>query len=213
MTSYSVLSHRRVEPETDDHNRTLILLHDRDGGHDDLLPLGRSLGPEYRLVTPQAARGVYLGTMVTGQTWYGGWELDKPEPASFGDSLAELERFVYDELNRRGPSDETLPFLIGVGQGAVMALSLSWVIPERLAGIVSIDGCFPSFREFEPLTDASPHLPVLLLRRAGSTFPALTSLTATEEALSDRGAIVRTLVDTPEPELIAAIQDFLKPER
>jgi phospholipase/carboxylesterase len=213
MTSYSVLSHRRVEPETNDHNRTLILLHDRDGGQDDLIPLGRSLGPEYRLVAPQAARGTHLGTMVTGQTWYGGSDLDKPEPASFGDSLAELERFVYDELNRRHPSDETLPFLIGVGEGAVMALSLSWVLPERVAGIVAIDGCFPAFRDFEPLTDASPRLPVLLIRRAGSTFPALTSLTATEEALSDRGAIVRTLVDTPEEELIAAIQDFLKPER
>lgn len=74
-----------------------------------------------------------------GFSWYLGEEAARPEAASFGDVLVQLDRFVRSR---------SMPFILwGRGQGGVLALALALLAPDGLvavyaseAGLASIDG-------------------------------------------------------------------------
>jgi phospholipase/carboxylesterase len=157
--TYSQLIHRQVESSNT--TGTLIALHGHQGGLDDLIPLAKSLKSEMRIAAPEAARGVFRGTTAISRTWFGG-TLERPEPASFGDSLAQLERFIHDVQNRRENGD-LRPWLLGYDQGSVLALSIALIAPDLISGVMAIAGGLPSFTRQDLLQPVASELPILLL--------------------------------------------------
>jgi len=84
------------------------------------------------------------------------------EPGSLGDSLWQLEQFIYDLLDDR-PGRAWPPFLLGYDQGAVMALTLALVIPDYLASVVAIRGYLPDLQSWPIEALEMDNLPVLLM--------------------------------------------------
>jgi pimeloyl-ACP methyl ester carboxylesterase len=109
----------------------------------------------------QAPKGVYLGRELVGYTWLVG-PLLQPSPVHYGDSMQELERFFWDEIDRQEGESADLPFLLGVEQGALMALSMAAATPDLLSGVIAIDAVFPIVPGWEPPLAPLDGLPVLL---------------------------------------------------
>ncbi len=95
-------------------------------------------------------------------SWYGGSDPHRPDPASFGDSLAQLERFIYDVQNRAG-EDASKPWLLGYEQGAVLASTFALIAPDLVSGIIALGGGLPSFSSEALLEPMNGNLPVLLI--------------------------------------------------
>jgi predicted esterase len=184
----SMLVYREVEGAQRPETATVIALHGRDASLDQLIPLAASLGPDLRIVAPEAARGVYLGLELRGRTWFGIQEPGYPEPASFGDSLVQLERFVLDVLDRSAP-----PILLGYDLGAVLALAAVLAFPDRLSGVVAVCGYLPTIRGWSPPSVAANGLPVLLVSSRPDDDVPERLLAATAETLRGRGAAVTTI--------------------
>jgi phospholipase/carboxylesterase len=161
VVNRSLLVRRRVPPETEPAHGTVIVLHGDNGGLDDLVPLAQSLSPHLEVVAAEAPRRVFNREAVV-HTWFSIQEPARPEPVSFGDSLAQLEQFVYDIAEER--REQSVPvYLLGYDQGALMALSICMVVPDYLSGVVAISGCLPQIALW-PLPDRSlDSLPVLLV--------------------------------------------------
>jgi hypothetical protein len=94
----------------------------------------KRFGGRADLVAPQAARpcnpfqsNFREAEGYAGFSWYLGDDVERPEAASFGDALAEIELFATS-LAR--------PFVLaGRGQGAVLAMTLALHAPPSLAGV------------------------------------------------------------------------------
>jgi predicted esterase len=141
---------------------TLLTLHRYNGFADGMREIGTAVNPTGRVVGLQSTKGVYIGRNIVGYTWFLGPQL-QPSPVHFGDSLAELERFLWDEVERQGRRPAGLPFLIGDEQGAVMALSLAAVAPDLLSGVVAINAALPLVPGWEPPLAPLDNLPILLV--------------------------------------------------
>jgi predicted esterase len=161
----SQLVYRDVPPGREPGRATLVLLHGNEGLLDDLVPFARSLGEDLALVAAEAARGVYLGQMLVSRQWFGVAGPTRPEPASFGDSLWQIEQFVYDLLERQDGS--ALPYLLGYKEGGALALAAASVLPDRLAGVISIGGYVPRIAGWSPPFDDLGGLPILLVAAPG----------------------------------------------
>jgi pimeloyl-ACP methyl ester carboxylesterase len=116
------------------------VLHERGGDAVSAVERARSrFGRRADISAPQAARpcnpfqsNLRGASGYEGYSWYLGDEPERPEAASFGDALAELEMFVA-ALGR--------PFVLaGRGQGAVLAMTLALHAPGGLAGVWCEDG-------------------------------------------------------------------------
>jgi phospholipase/carboxylesterase len=169
---------------------TVIALHGGHGNLDDVIPFARALGSDLRVVAPEAARGVYNFRTMVAHNWYGWSQIYRPELASFGDSLAQLERFVHDVRERTSPADPPAPWLLGFDQGAVLALSLALMTPDLIAGAAAICGGLPTFSD-PSLIDGVPFdLPLLLV--GAPDDPALPpgEIEAAASRLSEMGARV-----------------------
>src|ERR1700693_4334627 len=144
---------------------TVLALHGYGGDCKQLEALCGALSPPVAAVLPQAWRPLKAHGFAfddePGQTWYFSFGGDRPEPATFGASLMELEQFVHEVLDRRGAGKPL--FLIGYDQGAVLALALAQVVPDYLAGIVAICGYLPTIRGWSPPISDLQELPVLLI--------------------------------------------------
>lgn len=189
--SRSVLRYRHLPPESEPPAATIVALHDYRGGMNDLVPLAGSLSANVRVVAPEAARGVYEVVEIVGRTWFGG-SLAHPEPASFGDSLAQVEQLLLDVRERW--SDRRPPFLLGHGQGAVLALSLAVTAPQLISGAIALRGCLPVFSRAGLLPEVRSELPVQLV--AAADDPLANELDRTAEILSDLGASVARTITT-----------------
>jgi predicted esterase len=187
--SRSQLAYRIAAPEQQPERATVIPLHRYNGSREDLIPLARSLGPRTRVVAPEALNGVFEGRRITGHMWYRIQEVGHPEPGSFGDSLWQLEQFIYDVVEEL-PGATMRPVLLGHDQGGVLALTLALVIPDYLAGVISIRGYLPDVLGWPIDAREMNNLPVLLIRDPEETsFP----YSLTDEAarrLSAHGARV-----------------------
>jgi predicted esterase len=110
------------------------------GGHqiDDLLAFARQVSPSRELIAPVGCWGTYVGAMdLSGYTWFHEVPgVDGPEPVSFGRSLFDVEQLIDAML----PSESARAVVVGVGQGAALALALTAVLPDRLAAVVAIAG-------------------------------------------------------------------------
>ncbi|MGH2549348.1 MAG: hypothetical protein ACRDHN_08155, partial [Thermomicrobiales bacterium] len=107
----------------------------------------------------------------TGYTWYIG-PLTSPPPVFYGDALMELERFLWDEVERQKPNNATLPILLGIEQGAVMAIAAALAVPDLLSGVIAIEGRYPIVPGWEPPLAPMNKLPVLLIDPPGGITPA-----------------------------------------
>ncbi len=183
---------------------SVIALHGHNGSLRELGPLLQALGPELRAVAVEAARGVYEGHLLTGYTWFGTGEDGRPEPASFGDSLWQVEQFVYDDRERQGP-DPPAPFLLGYDLGGVLALAEALVLPDHLSGVVSILGCMPEIPGWTPPAGRIDGFPILLVSDAEERSAS---------ALESSGADVQTLdiagARELGPAVVAAVREWLR---
>ena len=122
--------------------------------------------PDLSITGIQAAKGVYLGRDVVGYQWFVG-PLAAPSPVHFGDALAELERFFWDELDRQDEQPPRLPFLLGWEQGGQMALSMAGATPHLISGVIAIDAQLPDVPGWDPPLGPLDGLPVLIINPVG----------------------------------------------
>jgi predicted esterase len=133
--------------------------------------LGRAAAPEGRIIGLESYKGVYVGRTIVGNTWYVG-PLDRPAPVFFGDALAEIERFLWDELDRQETDIPERPFLLGIEQGAVMALATALAVPDLVSGVIAVDGALPVVPGWEPPLAPLGGLPVAILGDLAATSDA-----------------------------------------
>lgn len=149
----------------------VITLHDRGLMGRSAADYGLATTDEGRVIALESYKGVYVGRSIVGYTWFIGPD-DRPSPIFFGDALAEIERFLWDEVDRQPAAAEAeLPFLVGVGQGGIMALAAAAAVPDLLSGVVAIDAFLPVVPGWEPPLVPLADLPMLLLEREGSVAP------------------------------------------
>jgi phospholipase/carboxylesterase len=160
---HSSLVYRVLIPPAAPVRATVVALHGGHGNLDDVVPLAQALGSDLRIVAPEAARGVYNFRTMVAHNWYGWSHAYRPEPASFGDSLAQLERFLHDVRERTDSDVPAAPWLLGFDQGAVLALSLAAIVPDLTAGAIAICGCLPLFTDPTLLEPVASDLPLLLI--------------------------------------------------
>lgn len=137
---------------------TLVALHADGGDCTELVSLCSSAAPDLDLVAPQAprARDPFHSSDAglagySGYSWFRTDDAGRPEPASFGDSLAQLEALVLELAERGAPL-----YLLGRGTGATLALGAAQAFPGLLAGVVALDGAPPEIPGW------SEHFPIPL---------------------------------------------------
>jgi pimeloyl-ACP methyl ester carboxylesterase len=113
--------------------------------------------PNARIIGLESYKGVFVGRSIVGYTWFVGPQA-QPSPIFFGDALAEIERFLGAEL----------PFLLGVEQGAIMALAAAAAVPELLSGVIAVEASLPVVPGWDPPLAPLEGLPVLLLEDPAS---------------------------------------------
>jgi|SRR5687768_7101351 predicted esterase len=173
---------------------TLVGLHGRGGDVNQLEPLFRMVEPAFQVFAPQAARPISPATMGdhhedTGFIWYfGGPELGRPEPATFGESLWQMEQFIYDIRDRQ---DDGRPlFLVGYDQGGVLAATMAGVVPELLSGVAVIRGYLPEVRGWSPPVEDAGGLPVLVVHDPEDPDVPIALIERTAEQLGHRQSTV-----------------------
>jgi predicted esterase len=195
--SESVLVYRREEPPEGSARAVVVALHGYRGVLEQLLPLARTIGPGFRLYAPEAPRPAQFMRDVPsqviidgGKTWYLWSGIDHIEPATFGDSLAQLELFVRD-IHAEAEADQLLPiFLLGYDQGAVLAVSLAAMVPELVAGVIAVDGYLPSISALSEGIDRADGLTALLIHDAARAELPEAHVRATADRLAAAGATV-----------------------
>ncbi|HEY8446140.1 MAG TPA: hypothetical protein VIL01_03465 [Thermomicrobiales bacterium] len=140
----------------------IITLHNDNQFAPDVKEYGLAAAPTGRIIGLESFKGVYQGRKIIGYTWFIG-PMDQPSPISFGDTLSEIERFLWDEIDRQGGGpDAELPFLIGVEQGAIMALAAAAAVPDLLSGVIAVRGFLPVVPGWSPPLAPLAKLPILL---------------------------------------------------
>jgi phospholipase/carboxylesterase len=171
---------------------TVIGLHAEGGDVDQLVPLAGRLGPQFQLVAPQAARPTNPATQGyvenQGYLWFFIQQIGHPEPATFGESLWLLDRFIADVRERQGAGRPLV--LVGYEQGAVLAATLAMVVPDQLAGVVAIGGYVPDIAGWSPPVENLQGLPVLLVHDPSDPAMPVELVERTAATLADRKAAV-----------------------
>ena len=57
----------------------------------------------------------------------------------------------------------TLPFLLGVEQGAIMALATALAVPDLISGVIAVEGRFPIVPGWDPPLAPLDDLPILIV--------------------------------------------------
>ena len=159
----SQLVHARIQEGSG--SPRIITLHDHNQYARDVQDHALAAAPDARVIGLESYKGVYVGRNIVGYTWFVG-PMDRPSPLFFGDALAEIERFLWDEIDRQGSDRIELPFLLGVGQGAIMALATAAAVPDLLSGVIAVDGRLPIVPGWTPPLAPLDGLPVLVLEDA-----------------------------------------------
>lgn len=169
----------------------VITLHDHNQFAQDVADWGTAASPQGRVIALESYKGVFVSHDVVGYTWFLG-PLEAPSPIFFGDSLSEIERFLWDEIDRSKQSPAPLPFLVGVGQGGIMALAAALALPDMLSGVIAVDAFLPIVGGWEPPLAPMNNLPILLLNPKVSTHPRVLEGVKLQQQLSDWGATVES---------------------
>ncbi len=187
--------YREIPAEAGVSAGTIIALHGHGGDLDQLEWLCRRAEPTMQVFLAEAKRPVGPHAInrdaedYEGFTWYLMQEVASPEPASFGDSLQQVEQFVYDVLDRVRPN--VLPlFLLGYGQGAVLAWTAGVLLPEYVTGVVGICGTLPEIPGWSLAVEDMGEMPILLVHDPRNLKMSTGRVEKTVEELTRRGAKV-----------------------
>ena len=140
----------------------VITLHDHNQFGPDVAEWGTAAAPDGSVIALESYKGVFMGKDIVGYTWFLGPNT-APSPIFFGDSLQEIERFLWDVNDRSGDESPILPYLIGVGQGGIMAIAAGLAVPDLLSGVIAIDAFLPEVGGWDPPLAPMNHLPMLLV--------------------------------------------------
>lgn len=189
----------------------LLTLHQHNGYARDAAHLARMADPDAHIHGLQSYKGVYVGRDIVGYTWFVG-PAASPSPLFFGDALAEIERFLWDEAIRQETPDAELPFLIGIEQGAIMALATAAAVPDLISGVIAIDGMLPIVPGWEPPLAPLDELPLLLVTQGGSA-PSASATVLTGDALAETfrawGGVVTTATTADDDTLATTLRTWL----
>jgi phospholipase/carboxylesterase len=159
MTPLDQFPHR-IRPPRGDPEGTLVLLHGRGTGENDLFPLIDILDPEARLVgvTPRGPLSLPPG----GAHWYVVREVGFPDPDSFFPTYRALTEWI-DGLPEALGAPPGRIVLGGFSQGAVMsyALGLGAGRPSPVA-LIALSGFIPKVEGFELDLESRAGLPVAI---------------------------------------------------
>ncbi|HEV2528510.1 MAG TPA: hypothetical protein VGT61_08695 [Thermomicrobiales bacterium] len=179
---------------------TVITLHPRGGRGGDLADMARQVAPEGRLLGLESYKGVFIGREIVGYAWFIGPD-DRPSPVFFGDGMAEIERFLWDEVDRQHRDDAALPFLLGVEQGGIMALAMAAATPDLLSGVIALDASLPLVPGWDPPLAPLDGLPILLSSSSdpvpGGTPTVLTGERLVETLTRWGGTVTQMTDDGP----------------
>ena len=145
----------------------IVTLHDYNQHARDVLAYALAADPDARIICLESYKGVFVGHTIVGYTWFVG-PRERPSPLFFGDALSEIERFLWDEVDRQAPERAELPFLLGVGQGAIMTLAAAAAIPDLLSGVIAVEGFLPIVPGWAPPLAPLAGLPVLVVNPPGA---------------------------------------------
>ena len=151
-----------VGPAEEPAQLVVVPLHGYGGHATDLIPVAQALSARAELRIPRAPRPAYFGRDTVAHYWYIGERNGLPDPPSFGDCLFQVEQFVLDTIESRGEIGHG-PILLGVGQGAVLALATAKVMPDYLGGVIAIAGYLPRFPGLKLPIDELDQLPILMI--------------------------------------------------
>ena len=140
----------------------IITLHRYNQFAPDVQEYGLAAAPNGRVIGLESFKGVFVAREIVGYTWYLGPEL-QPSPIFFGENLSEIERFLWDEMDRQQTDRAELPFLVGVGQGGIMALGAAAAVPDLLSGVIAIEACLPVVGGWNPPLAPLDGLPILIV--------------------------------------------------
>lgn len=154
-----------------DRSPRVITLHQYNQHARDVRDYAFAADPDAHIVGLESYKGVFVGKEIVGYTWFIG-PYDHPSPLFFGDALAEIERFLWDDIDRQGTADVELPFLLGVEQGAIMAIAAAAAVPDLLSGVIAVGGFLPDVPGWDPPLAPLDGLPVLLIDDPVATPPA-----------------------------------------
>ena len=187
-----------VRVQEGDGSPRIITMHGYNQYARDVEEYGLAAAAKGRVIGLESYKGVYSGRAILGYTWLVGPEAH-PSPLFFGDALAEIERFLWDEVDRQETEEAELPFLVGVEQGGIMALAAAAAVPDLLSGVIAIDAFLPIVPGWEPPLAPLDGLPVLLLNREGAPSAPAGVLAGPElaETLRAWGATVEVVTDLP----------------
>ncbi len=159
----------------------------------DVRDFGLAAAPNGRVIRLESYKGVYSERKIVGYTWFVGPE-EQPSPVFFGDALSEIERFLWDEVDRQDTGEAELPFLLGVGQGGIMALAAAGAVPDLRSGVIAVDAFLPVVPGWEPPLAPLDGLPILLVEREGAAPAPAGVLAGSDlvETLRAWGAAVET---------------------
>lgn len=172
-----------------------LVLHDRYGGLEDARALGAMLGDHVHRRAIRALRTQTDGGMGVpmGYYWYVG-PVDMPEPATLADGLSQLEAEFLHAAARHPAGTAGL---FGQGEGAVMALLIALIWPEKCAALV-LDNV--------PLPRNLDRLPLGPGRVDGLPVFVLGASTEVAAAVRTRGAVVEQIAA---PALAAKLAEIL----
>ena len=156
----SQLIYSRIQTEST--SPRIITLHKYNQRAGDVAEYGIAASPTGRVIGLESFKGVFVGKEITGYTWFLG-PYDRPSPLFFGDALAEIEKFLWDEIDRQDGPDAELPFLVGVEQGAIIALAAAAAVPDLLSGVIAIGGSLPIVPGWSPPLAPLENLPILVI--------------------------------------------------
>lgn len=140
----------------------IITLHKDNQYGQDVKEYAFAASRDARIIGLESYKGVFVGKEIVGYTWFIG-PYSRPSPLFFGDALAEIERFLWDEIDRQETAAAELPFLLGVEQGAIMAIAAAAAVPDLLSGVIAVDGFLPIVPGWEPPLAPLDGLPILLI--------------------------------------------------
>lgn len=169
--------------------RPILALHDEGGSASDVEPLAAATArPVY---APQAARPANpfqsdLPSVAAyrGFRWYLADAPERPEAASFADSLEQVAAFAGEHW-----AGQAAATVVGVGQGGALAAAALWCGIAAVAAAVCVDGYLPEW-----LAGEAPRRTAATVVLVSSDARTMAWRDATAQAFRDAGADVRTSV-------------------
>ena len=147
MTSNSVLQTLRHGPEA---GPVWFVFHDRWKMLEDAVTLAEELVPDALAISIRSPRAQNRGG--TGQTLGFFWAVgpvDTPELSTLGDGLYQLELLLEENLERYGREKLNL---LGVGEGAMVALTLATIFPDKIDTVIARDAYLPLNLDSMPIS-------------------------------------------------------------